>query len=234
MKLLSDQGKQFESKLFAKFCKQFNITHVMASAYHHQTNGKVERFMRFIENSLALTVNKEQTNWCRLLDNSLFTYRVSISRMLNDSPFYLIYGRDPIIPADLMIAGIAKLGKRSITAEDLDEYKQKMYTQLKMIYEDLDKHKEKTREKYKAYYDSSHKEVLFKEGDLVMVWYAAGQEGLSYKLLPHWKGPYEIATKIDNVTYRVKIVKQNKYKEQIRYEPIHVQRLRLYKPWISK
>jgi transposase InsO family protein len=45
MKLISDRGKQFESKIFNKFCKQFNIEHVMASAYHHQTNGKAERFM---------------------------------------------------------------------------------------------------------------------------------------------------------------------------------------------
>jgi len=105
MKLISDRCKQFESKIFNKFCEQFNIEHVMASAYHHQTNGKAERFMKFIENSFALTVDKDQKNWCKLLDNCLFTYRVSISRMLNESPFYLIYGRDPILPADLLIAG---------------------------------------------------------------------------------------------------------------------------------
>ena len=232
MKLISDRGKQFESKLFTRFCQQFNIEHVMASAYHHQTNGKVERFMKFIENSLALTVSSDQTNWSRLLDNCLFTYRVSLNRMLNESPFFLIYGRDPILPADLMIAGVSTINKRSITAQDLEEYKNKLYSQMRIVYDDLDKHKTREQEKYKEYYDRSHKRIVFTPGDLVMVRFAAGKEGLSYKLLEHWDGPYEVVAEIDKVTYRVRIESINGRRS--RMEPVHVQRLRLYKPWAPR
>jgi hypothetical protein len=56
---------------------------------------------------------------------------------------------------------------------------------LRTIYETLEKHKAKEQEKYKEYYDRSHKKVEFAPGDLVMVRFAAGKEGLSYKLLEH-------------------------------------------------
>ena len=232
MKVLSDRGKQFESKLFAKFCKQFNIIHVMASAYHHQTNGKVERFNKFLENSLALVIKKDQSNWCSLLDNCIFTYRVSISRMLDESPFYLIYGRDPILPADLMIAGVSTKNNRTIQAKDMEEFKHHLYHQLKETYEALDSHREAARKTYKQYYDKGQKNVEFNVEDLVMVRFPVMKEGLSYKLLEHWKGPYQVVAKIDSVTYRVRIESNNGRRSRL--DPIHVQRLKLYKPWIAK
>ena len=185
-----------------------------------------------MENSLALVIKQDQSNWCRLLDNCIFTYRVSISRMLNESPFYLIYGRDPILPADLMIAGVNLKNNRSIQAKDLEEFKQHLYIQLKDTYEALDLHKETTRKTYKQYYDKGQKDIAFNVEDLVMVRFPAMKEGLSYKLLEHWDGPYKVIAKIDNVTYRVRIESNNGRRSRL--DPVHVQRMKLYKPWIAK
>ena len=60
-KLLTDQGTNFMSKSFKKMCSEYGITHLQSSAYHHQTNGKVERFHKFLENSLAAVVKKDQS-----------------------------------------------------------------------------------------------------------------------------------------------------------------------------
>ena len=81
--------------------------------------------------------------------------------------------------------------------------------------------------KYKEYYDKSHKEMSYKEGDLVLVHTQVPETGLSLKLGRRWKGPYKIEKKIDNTTYRVR----EKEKNRIRLVPIHVQRLKKYKPY---
>ena len=43
-KILSDQGKNFESELIADLCKLTGTTKLRTSPYHPQTNGQCERF----------------------------------------------------------------------------------------------------------------------------------------------------------------------------------------------
>ena len=224
--ILTDQGRQFTSKLFTKLCQHFHIRHVESSAYHHQTNGKVERFNHFIEKSLATVINKDQKNWDRLLPHVLFTYRTTLNRMLDDSPFFLLYGRDPILPHDLFV-GSAPLNQRKVAAEDLNDYKPQLLRVLKETYDKVNKHKANSREHYKTYYDRTHKSIKFKTGDLVMVHFPTSTPGLSPKLEKHWQGPCVIETAIDDLTYRVR----SETNKRITYSLIHVQRLRPYKPW---
>ena len=63
-----------------------------------------------------------------------------------------------------------------------------------------------------------------------MVYTPTYVEGLNYKFLSHWEGPYEIIGQIDSVTYRIK--KEKKNRETI--IPVHVKRLKQYKPWHNK
>ena len=43
-RLLSDQGREFESDLFAELCKCMEIDKVRTSPYHPSCNGGIERF----------------------------------------------------------------------------------------------------------------------------------------------------------------------------------------------
>ena len=151
---------------------------------------------------------------------------MSLNRMLNDSPFYLIFGRDPVFPQDLMVS-LRELNSRTITAANINEYKATLVKNLASAYEKLNKYKESTQEKYKNYYDKTHKPIKFEIGDMVMVFIPATTTGLSYKLLSHWEGPYEVLNRINAVTYRIKVVKGHK----IELRAVHVQQLKKYKPW---
>ena len=81
----------------------------MATVQHHQTNGKAERFMRYLENSLALVIQEDQSDWDDMTDVCLFAYRTTMSQKLQETPFYLLYGRDPILPGDLILIPPANL-----------------------------------------------------------------------------------------------------------------------------
>ena len=47
-------------------------------------------------------MNKTQTDWDKMLDYVLFAYRTTINKTIKESPFFLLYGRDPILPSDLL------------------------------------------------------------------------------------------------------------------------------------
>ena len=127
--------------------------------------------------------------------------RVSISRMLDETPFFLVRGRDLILPQDVL-TGHANFG-RNQSSSDLDEYKLNQLRALKIAFDKLNRHKQQAQAKYKEYYNKSHRQVSFQIKDQVLVFFGIPKQGLAHKLLPQWEGPYEITGKIDSVTYRV-------------------------------
>lgn len=220
--ILSDQGTSFTSKLFSKVCKYFGIKHEVSSAYHHQTIGKVERFHKFMENSLSTVVRNDQTNWPDYIDSSLFVYRTSYNRALREVPFYLLYGRDPRLPQDLLVE-VPKANLREIKAEDLDIYKSKLLRVIQSIHNKLEADKEQTRNKYKEYYNKTHKEIKFNVGEQVKVHFPTPERsGLTYKLGSRWRGPYQIMAQLGANTYRVRKETGNK----IETFPVNIQRLK--------
>ena len=224
--VITDQGKQFVSKMWHQLFTSLGIAQRMASAYHHETNGKVERFNKFIENGLALLVKKDQTDWCKLLDNCLLVYRMSLNRILDETPFFLIYGRDAVMPQDLLISSTLR-NQRTVGSLDQAEFKANLLKTLRKAYEKLDKHKSEGTRKMKEYYDITQKDVNFIVGDQVMLYVPAPTPDLSRKLVGYWQGPHKVVAKLDAVTYRLLI--QNNHK--LDYKPAHVRRLRRYEPW---
>ena len=54
---------------------------------HHQTNGRVERFIRYLENALGLVINRTQEDWDLLLDACLFAYQTRMLHRIREEPF---------------------------------------------------------------------------------------------------------------------------------------------------
>jgi hypothetical protein len=146
--------------------------------------------------------------------------------MLDETPFFLVYGRDPVMPQDLLIDS-KNCNRRQISSDDVDEYKTQVLKILRATYEKLNGHKAAVQSQYKAYYDRTHREVEFEVDDEVMVYFPVSHEGLSYKLLPKWEGPFRVVQKTDSVTYRLRRDSGKKLQTLL----VHVQRMKKYKPW---
>ena len=77
-----------------------------------------------MKNSLGTVINSSMKNWDEMLNNVLFVYRISFSLVLNDSPFFLLYGRDAVLPQDLSIIPNKSPVEES-KEETEEEYKKK-------------------------------------------------------------------------------------------------------------
>ena len=218
--LIIDNGTHFRG-IFETLCKTFNIEITNTPPYHHQAAGKVERFIQFLKNSLGTVVNSSMKNWDEMLDNVLFVYRVSFSRVLDDSPFFLLYGRDATLPQDLVM----NLNVKKSQFENIESYRIHLLKTLKNAYEKVRNVKELEQANYKEIYDKTHKNIEFNLGDLVWVYFGLPEAGKTQKLLPRFDGPYTVTQKLDPVIYRVQ-----KDKKII---VAHVQRLLRFKKWES-
>ena len=98
--LLSDRGAAFLSKLLHEIYSLMGIHKVSTTAYHPHTDGLVERFHRTLTSMLSKTTQPGGLDWDDRLPYVLFAYRCSEQESIRESPFFMVYGRDPVLPTD--------------------------------------------------------------------------------------------------------------------------------------
>ena len=92
--LLSDRGSNFLSDLILELCCVLGMK-INTSGYHPQTDGLVEKFNSTILAMLAICTDGSIIEWDKKLPFVLFAYRSTILSSTKESPFFLLYGRDP-------------------------------------------------------------------------------------------------------------------------------------------
>ena len=132
--LHSDQGKQFESKLIQELCKILNISKTRTTAYHPQCDGLVERFNRTLQAMIATITVDHPFDWEEALPKVCIAYNTSIHSTTGYSPFYLMYGREPRLPIDIIY------GTQSQSSTSVDHFVQKSHTLMEQAYNRVREH----------------------------------------------------------------------------------------------
>ena len=74
------------------------IDRIFSAPYHPQSNGKLEIFHKYLKPTLKKLCKKDPANWDKYLNQLLTSYRIMPNLAMAESPFFLVYGRDPNLP----------------------------------------------------------------------------------------------------------------------------------------
>ena len=185
--LLSDRGTNFMSELVAEVCALFNVKKVNTSGYHPQTNGLCERFNSTLIQMLAKTGERFGQDWDKHLPYVLYAYRSTVQESTKESPFFLLYGRDPTLPT---LEALSR--ERSLCMIDLDDYKMELTTGLTAAWKLAQENIKLAQQRQKTTYDKSANEASLKVGQRVMVHMPSELKGDTWKFARPYHGPFRI------------------------------------------
>ena len=72
--LISDNGPQFESKTFRRYCYELGITNRYSNLAYPQGNGQAEAINKVIVNGLKKRLDDTKERWVKELPHVLWTY----------------------------------------------------------------------------------------------------------------------------------------------------------------
>ena len=93
--ILSDNGTEFKNNLMDQVLKQLGIERIFLAPYHWQSNGKLEVFHKYLKPTLKKFREKDPSNWYKYIKQILASYRVTPNLAPAETPFFLVYGRNP-------------------------------------------------------------------------------------------------------------------------------------------
>ena len=116
--LISDNGLQFDSKAFKRYCCELGITNKYSTLAYPQGNGQAEAINKVIVNGLKKRLDDAKGRWVEELPHVLWTYRTTPRRSIGETPFAMTYGAETIIPLE---ANFPTLRMSSFTPSSNDE-----------------------------------------------------------------------------------------------------------------
>lgn len=175
----SDQGSQFESKLFQEVCQLLNITRTRMTPYHPQSDGMLERFNR-------------------TLTDVLMAYRSAEHETTGMTPNKLMLGREVSTPLDLIFP--VPSGIRTIP---MHKWAWEMQEKMAEAHTFVRENTGKNMCRQKQVHDRRTSYEKFDIGDKVYVYFPIKKPGTSSKFTSFWRGPYNITGKLSDVLYRI-------------------------------
>lgn len=219
--ILTDQAKTFSTGLINAIYKEMKTKHLTTTGYHPQTNGLTERFNRTLNMMLSMYVNAQHNDWDTLLPYVTFAYNSTVQDSTGYTPYFLMYGKDPILPSDSDLPST-----ETETSNFLNKLKEARDTAKKAV--------EKAQKKQKDGYDQTHNNIEYQVGDYVMLYKPRPQVDKSKRFLHYYVGPYKILQKLSPINYQVThATKIRPTGSEDLTETVHISRLKPYYKRVS-
>ena len=117
----------------------------------------------------------------------LFAYRTAAQESTGESPFRLLYGRDPKLPTeDALLCPVDR------TQVDLSNYKTKVGLNMAEAWKLAQERISKAQTHQKKQHDKFVKNSKFSEGDAVLLYDPSLKTGKAYKFAKLFRDPYKI------------------------------------------
>ena len=171
------------------------VKKVNTTAYHPQTDSLVERFNRTLADMLTKRRGNGDKEWDEILPYALFAYRSTEQVSTGESPFRLLYGRDPQLPTETALNPPIQ---RELIPFIIHDYHTTMTQRMSEMWAAAQRNVRRAQRRQKHYHDRRAREDKFKVGEHVFVHTPTLKSGPTHKLASPFKGPYRIVTTFDS------------------------------------
>lgn len=182
--IVTDQGRDFTSKLFSQIAKLFKIRHINCTAYHPESNAALERSHATLADYLKHYIKADQSDWDEWLDFAMFSYNTTNHTSTKFTPYELIFGYTPNLPSSII-----RPVELKYTYED---YLDNLTLKLRKSHELAKTNLLESKVVSKKYYDQKINDTVFLEGQLVYLQNEQTKKGQTKKLTQNYNGPYKI------------------------------------------
>ena len=188
--LISDNGLQFDSKFFRRYCYELGITNRYSTPAYPQGNGQAKAINKVIVNGLKKRLDDAKEKWVEELPHVLWTYQTTPCRLTGETPFSMTYGAEAIIP---LKTGFPTLKTSSFSPSSNNELLERSLDLIEERRESAMVQLAYYQHKLKQAYDAKVKLRPLVPGDLVLRKVLGTAKNPAWgKLGPNWEGPYHI------------------------------------------
>ena len=185
--IITDNGTNFAEGAFARFCQDKKIRLDVASVSHPASNGQVERsnglVLSGIKPRLIEPLQRSAGCWIEELPAVLWSLRTTPNRSTGYTPFFLVYGAEAVLPADIehdlpRVTQYTEAEVQEARQNDVDllEEARELALSKSAIYQ----------QNLRRYHSCKVCPRVFREGDLVLR--LVQRTTSMHKLSPHGKG----------------------------------------------
>ena len=192
----TDQGRNFESNLFAEVCQLLGIAKSCTTPYRPQSDGQTERFNRTLQQMLKAYVNDTRDDWDDHLPYVMMAYRATVHDSTSVTPNLMFLGTENVLPIDLVV-GVPPLDEHP---QCPIEYVEWLRQTIFLAHEVARKSLKKSALQRKRNYDLGAKPTNYRLGEFVWRWYPPTAK---CKLGKGWTGPYKVVGCPNHLNYLI-------------------------------
>jgi transposase InsO family protein len=191
-RIITDNGSQFTSGLFREYCASVGIKIYFASVAHPRSNGQAKRGNAEVLKGLKTRSFNAKLEACgkKWLDNLqsvLWSIRTSATKPTGETPFFLVYGTEAVLPTDVKFGLPRVLAFNELRQEDLIRDR---LLQLEEARCQEALHAARYQQGLRRYHSRHIRARTLEVGDLVLR-RILSRERL-HKLSPMWEGPFKV------------------------------------------
>jgi hypothetical protein len=204
LKIITDNGTEFANELMTELSLLLGLKQTFIAPYNSRSNGKVENSHKTTQTMLRAYIEQFPYDWDLLIPLVEFAMNTSKSDVTGYTPFYLHFGRHPIMPLDMLYEATSR---PEITVND---YVKKLETEREKVIAWVNERRDQAAKK-SIKRDKNRSPLTLNLGDHVLRLNAQrkGEHGQKYNPIYHRK-IYVVSASLDNGAYMIQDIRRLK------------------------